>query len=172
MALRVSKQQIDQAGINFVAAELSRRGFFASILANNLFKNIDIIATNANQTRTVMITVNTRRRGVWYASANDGKPSKKIPDETNFWIFVSIGKLTELPNYYIVPEWWGRNDIYNETKGFLLHKAKSNTYMHHGINVNRIEQWKDRWDILGLTTSRQLLREEACEEVSGSICKD
>ena len=172
MALRVSKQQIDQAGINFVVAELNRRGIVASILANNLFKNIDIIACNSNQARTVMITVKTKRRGVWYASANDGKSSKKISDETNFWIFVSIEKINELPNYYIVPEWWIRNDIYNETKDLPLSKANSNTYRHHGINVARIEQWKDRWDILGLATARQLLREEACEDVSGSVCKE
>ena len=163
MGLSVNKQQIDQAGINFVVAELNRRGIIASILANHLFKKIDIIACNSNQTRTVLITVKTRRKGVWYASVNDGKPSIKIENETDFWIFVSIEELNELPNYYIVPEWWIRNDIYNKTKGFQSDKAKSNTYRHHGINVNRIEQWKDRWDIFGLTTSRQSFREEARE---------
>jgi len=157
MASRVNKQQIDQAGINLVVAELNRHGIIASILANNLFKNIDIIACNANQTRTVMIAVKARRKGVWSASAKEGKPSKQILDETSFWIFISMEKLNELPNYYIVPEWWIRNDIYNETKGLLLQKGNSK-YAHYGINVSRIEQWKDRWDILGLTTSRQVLR--------------
>jgi hypothetical protein len=54
------------AGEYFVAAELSRRGFIASMTLRNT-KGIDILVSNAEATRQVGIQVKTNRRNrpIW-----------------------------------------------------------------------------------------------------------
>lgn len=49
------------AGEYFVAAELSRRGYLASITLRNT-KGVDILCSNADATKTVAIQVKTNRR--------------------------------------------------------------------------------------------------------------
>jgi hypothetical protein len=52
------------------------------------------------------------------------------------------------PDYYIVPEWWIKNDMY---EAHLAYEVKLPLEAgHHSISLDRIGKWKDRWDILGL----------------------
>jgi Holliday junction resolvase-like predicted endonuclease len=51
------------AGEYFVAAELSRRGYIASITLRNT-RGIDILMSNADATETVGVQVKTNQRGV------------------------------------------------------------------------------------------------------------
>ena len=66
------------AGEYFVAAELSRRGYIASISLRNT-RGIDILATNAAASRTVTIQCKTNQRGkkAWvlpHRSERGGRP--------------------------------------------------------------------------------------------------
>lgn len=144
-------QQTARAGEYFVAAELNRRGAYAFTFAGNMPK-IDILVSNLNRTRTVSIRVKTRRTGSWQTSIDKGQPSKRNPKETHFWVFVDLGKSEAPPSYYIVPVWWIRNDIYvNHQKYLAKHHGKRKfnpKSKHHGIDLKRIEGWKDRWDLL------------------------
>ncbi|MBL7177102.1 MAG: hypothetical protein ISS66_14855 [Desulfobacteraceae bacterium] len=147
MARGARIQQTARAGEHFVAAELNRRGVYAVTFAGNMPK-IDILASNTDQTRTVSIQVKTRRSGTWQTSTTEGRRCKRPSDQTNFWIFVDIEKADQPPGYYIVPEWWIRNDIYNSHEAYLKKhggKRKFNPKStHHSIYIKRIEQWKDR----------------------------
>ena len=148
MATGAKVQQIGRAGEHYVAAELNRRGAYAVTFAGNMPK-IDILVSNLDQTRIVQIQVKTRRTGTWHSSDDEGRKYNRRPNETNFWIFVDIEKKDEPPEYYIVPDWWMRNDIYEKCRDWLKkHEGKRSTSKHHGIDKKRIEQWKDRWDIL------------------------
>lgn len=51
------------AGEYFVAAELSRRGYLASITLRNS-RGVDILASNRDATKSVAIQVKTNQRGV------------------------------------------------------------------------------------------------------------
>lgn len=146
-------QQTARAGEHYVAAELNRRGAYAVTFTGNMPK-IDILASNTEQNRTISIQVKTRRTGSWHSSIDEGKKCKEIKKETNFWIFVDIEDPTKQPNYFIVPDWWMRNSIFEEHKAYLAKhdgsRAKNPKSKHHGILIKRIEIWKDRWDILKL----------------------
>src|SRR2546427_12985306 len=105
-----NKQQVARAGEHLVAAELHRRGAYAVTFAGTM-PRIDILASNVEQTKTVMIQVKTRRSGTWQASTRAGLPRQAVPEELRFWIFVDLRKdPKESPVYYIVQEWWIQND--------------------------------------------------------------
>lgn len=144
--------QTGRAGEYFVAAELSRRGAYAVTFAGNM-PGIDVVASNVTRTKTVFIQVKARRAGSWQTSIHKGKQAKKKIDETFFWVFVDIRPQLKCPEYYIVPQWWIQRDIYNTHQAYLQKhggkRAKNSQSTHHSIYLNRIEEWKDRWDILG-----------------------
>ena len=148
MASGSKVQQTGRTGEYYVAAELNRRSAYAVTFAGNMPK-IDILASDEEQKRTLMIQVKTRRKGTWHSNNKEGKKSNRKPNETKFWIFVDIEKDEKPPIFYIVPDWWIRNDIHEKCVAYIKkHKGKQSSSTHHGIDVKRIERWKDRWDIL------------------------
>jgi Holliday junction resolvase-like predicted endonuclease len=149
-----STQQVARAGEHLVAAELHRRGAYAVTFAGNM-PRIDILASNAGQTRTVMIQVKTKRSGTWQASTRAGIPREAVPEEQRFWIFVDLRKNPiEPPAYYIVHEWWIQNDIHEAHQAYLKRaggtRTRSPESTHHAIPLSRIKDSKDRWDRLGV----------------------
>src|ERR1035437_6292230 len=84
------------SGEYFVAAELSRRGFMASVtLRNN--DSIDIHASKLSDNKILAIQVKTNQFGgrSWPLS----KKAESIKSENLFYIFVALKGLTERPEY-------------------------------------------------------------------------
>ena len=147
-------QQVARAGEYFAVAELNKRGAFAVTFDGNMPK-IDLIACNQDQSRTIHIQIKTKRTSrTWQASILSSRPMDPPPDETNFWIFVDLGDLEANPRYWIVPDWWIRDDIYKVHKAYLDRhggvRPGNPDSPHHSIHENRLTDWQDRWDILGL----------------------
>jgi hypothetical protein len=73
---------------------------------------------------------------------------------TEFWVFVDLGDLDTVPRYWVVPDWWIRNDIYKTHKAYLDRhggkRARNPESKHHAIDERRLKDWPARWDILGL----------------------
>ena len=150
-------QQVGRSGEYFVVAELNKRGAFAVTFAGNMPK-IDLMACNQDQTRTVHIQVKSKRGGrSWHASSLAGNPTKPPAASsamTEFWVFVDLGELDASPTYWIVPDWWVRNDIFTAHKAYLDkhggRRARNPDSTHHAIEEWRLGQWKGRWDVLGM----------------------
>jgi len=147
-------QQVARAGEHFVVAELNKRGAFAVTFAGNMPK-IDLIACNQDQSRTIHIQVKTKRGGrTWHSSIVGSKPMNPPADETNFWVFVDLGDLNASPRYWVVPDWWIRDNIYRTHKAYLdSHggkRARNPDSTHHAIDESRLKEWQGRWDILGI----------------------
>ena len=151
MAAGSKVQQTARAGEHYVAAELNRRGAYAVTFAGNMPK-IDILACDVDQKETIQIQVKTRRTGTWHTSNDEGQKLKRRPKETKFWIFVDISKSNDPPEYFIVPDWWMRNNIQETHEAYLRKKRGKITTKskHHNVDVKRINKWKNRWDILRL----------------------
>ena len=150
-------QQVGRAGEYFVVAELNKRGAYAVTFAGNMPK-IDVMACNQDQSRTIHIQVKTKRGGrSWHASIVGSKlmePPGTPLDGTDFWVFVDLGDLDTSPRYWVVPDWWIRNDIYKTHKAYLDRhggkRARNPDSKHHAIDERRLKEWQARWDILGL----------------------
>ena len=145
-----TRYQVARSGEYFVAAELYRRGAYAVPFADNM-PHIDLMASNIDQSRMVTIQVKTKRSGSWHTTIERGQLREDEPNEARFWIFV---ELVEIPRYYIVPEWWIQNDIHHAHQDYLNqhggHRPRNSSSNHHSVSTKRIQQWHDRWDLLGI----------------------
>src|SRR3954469_8019543 len=86
------------AGEYFVAAELSRRGYIASISLRNT-RGIDILVTNEAATRTITIQCKTNQVGKKEWMLNEKGEDFHSPN--HFYVFVALGGLDERPGYYV-----------------------------------------------------------------------
>jgi hypothetical protein len=150
----VSNQQVGRAGEYFVVAELNKRGAFAVPFAGNMPK-IDLIACNSDESRTVYIQVKTKRGGkTWHSSIIGSQATLEKLDESYFWVFVDLGNLDENPRFWVVPDWWLKNDIYTAHLAYLQRhggqRASNPDSTHHAIAEERLEEWRGRWEILGI----------------------
>lgn len=152
-----TNQQTARAGEHFVAAELNKRGAYAVTFAGNMPK-IDLLASNTDQTRTVQIQVKTRRGGNKWHSSIVGCRRMKAPaapsDVTSFWVLVDLGGVDAAPRYWVVPDWWMRDNIYEEHQAYLARhggkRARNPDSTHHSVHEKRLEQWEGRWEILNI----------------------
>ena len=150
--VKLTTAQVGRAGEFFIAAEIHRRGGYAVTFAGNM-PGIDIIASDAEYVRRVTVQVKTRRAGSWHARVpRDAEQGLPIEDESALWAFVDLS--TSTPAYFIAPRWWVRNDIYEAHNAFLARhggvRPQTPESSHHAIASARIEQWRDRWDVLGI----------------------
>ena len=88
------------AGEYFVAAELSRRGYIASITLRNT-KGIDILASNQEASKSVGIQVKTSQgsRKAWVLT----KKAEDNYSDNFFYPFVNLKGEMSRPDYHIVP---------------------------------------------------------------------
>lgn len=88
------------AGEYYVAAELSRRGFMASITLRNT-DSIDIHATRLGDKKMFAIQVKTQQ--ITTKSWPLHKKAESLYKDNLFYVFVSLNGLLERPHFYIVP---------------------------------------------------------------------
>jgi hypothetical protein len=145
--------QVALAGQHLVAAELHRRG--ANARFDRSIPDTHIVASNTTNTRTVALRVKTKRTGNWQASIEQRTDRPQDVAETHFWIFVELGDSPQgRPKFYVVPEPWIHEDILRSHAEYLERhggkRPRTQDSKHHSISDERIEQWENRWDLLGL----------------------
>lgn len=146
---RLSTSLSGIAGEYFVAAELSRRGYVASLTLKNS-KGIDILVSNSNATKSVGIQVKTHQ-----GRGREWVLSQKVENDTAsnlFFVFVRLNEL-ETVEYHIVP----REDVSRFTaanhKKWLETKGRKGQ-QHNDTNMRKFfdpdGKYLNRWDLLGL----------------------
>ena len=148
--MKPSSQLAGVAGEYFVAAELSRRGFIASITMHNS-PGIDILATDINAKETVTIQCKTSRSSTkgWILSdkAEDFTP------KNHFYVFVRLGKKDDHPSYHIVPSMVVAKYVKTRHSAWLKgKKPNGGQRKDSAMRKFRDEENKflGRWDLLGL----------------------
>lgn len=190
--MRRSNDTTGRAGEHYVAAELSRRGAYASPFSGNV-RGIDVVATDRDSDKVAYIQVKTKRKGLhWQASLRHGwyipnpVPSciclrecapngvckdnhrhhrsgtldllqtPEIPSKPeHFWAFVSLERL----EYWIIPDYVVRGSLIREAhKRYLESKGghrpgKAHSSLHTVIREVQMQEWKGKWEVLGLNLS-------------------
>lgn len=148
---RPNNHQVNRAGRNYVAAELHRRAA-EDVVIGQKRSEPDVRASNHDRSRTVEITVKAKTRGDWQPSIDSGHPRQPEEDPTEFWVLVDLGR--QAPIYFVMPSWWIENNIYEVHQAYLArhggHRAVTDESKHHGLAQERVEEWRNRWDILGI----------------------
>ena len=130
--MKPSSQLAGVAGEYFVAAELSRRGYIASITMRNT-RGIDILATNAEAKRAVTIQCKTSRNTQkgWIVT----EKSEQFVSEGHFYVFVKLRTELERPAYYIVPSKVVAHYIYTTHREWLSSYSHLNCFVLYFLCV-------------------------------------
>jgi hypothetical protein len=147
--LKLSGIQTGITGEYLVAAELSRRGYVATLTLRNT-RGIDILASNSDATRSVGIQVKTAQ-----GAKPDWMMNKKAEAdlaENLFYIFVCLtpeGSAT----FYVVPRKVVAEYVRESHAGWLETPGRQGR-PHKDTDMRRYKdpahEYKDRWDLLGL----------------------
>ena len=137
------------SGEYFVAAELSRLGYIASITLRNT-RGVDILCSNSEAAKHVSIQVKTMKN-----SKNEWLMDKKSEDyysPKHFYVFVLLND-GEHPKFFIVPSKVVANYIKSGHKEWLKRKSKSGK-KHQDSPMRKFkdlkEEYLNRWDLLKL----------------------
>lgn len=136
------------AGEYFVAAELSRRGFMASItLRNN--DSIDIHASRLANNKMFAIQVKTTqvKRRQWPLSAK----AEKQFSSNHFYVFVNLKGIDERPDYFIVPSTVVAQNTRDSHQLWLNTPGKQGQ-VHNDNSVrvfsDKAGDYLEKWDLL------------------------
>ena len=147
-AEKLSKGITGIAGEYFVAGELSRRGYMASItLRNN--DSIDIHASNLTDNKIFAIQVKTSQ----YTGRKwpVGQKAENIYSDNMFYVFVAFKKIDERPEYFIVPSKDVATHVKEGHKKWLATPGK-NGQAHKDTSMRKFSDktgnYLERWDLL------------------------
>jgi len=138
------------SGEYFVAAELSRRGYIASITLRNT-KGLDILCSNAEATKTVGIQVKAHAgsRRAWMLN----EKAEDYYADNLFYVFVCLNNGERPPEYHIVPSKVVAGTVRKGHAKWLKTPGKKG----QAPRETSVRQFKDpdgryldRWDLLGL----------------------
>jgi len=146
---RPSKILTGIAGEHFVAAELSRRGYVASLTLRNT-RGIDILASNTDATKSVGIQVKTNsgNKAQWLLS----QKAESDVAENLFYVFVKLN-VTHAPDYYIVPRAEVAQYVRESHKAWLAQPGlDGKAHRDNTIRVFRDpdKKYRNAWHLLGL----------------------
>jgi hypothetical protein len=148
--MKTSSQLAGVAGEYFVAAELSRRGFIASITMRNS-PGIDILATDMRAKRTVTIQCKTSRSSTkgWILSDK----AEGFTPKNHFYVFVRLGAATDRPTYHVVPAKIVAKYVTSRHQAWLKGK-KPNGGQRKDSAMRKFRdkenKYLGKWDLLGL----------------------
>jgi hypothetical protein len=137
------------SGEYFVAAELSRRGYVASITLRNT-RGIDVLASNTDATETVGIQVKTNQtnRREWMLN----KKAEADRAENLFYVFVRLNCIAE-PAFHVVPRSTVANFVRQDHRTWLKTPGKGGR-AHVDTPMRKFKDPEDEylgpWDLLGL----------------------
>jgi hypothetical protein len=142
---------VAEMGRAAVTGAIERRGArVKEIRQGNL---VFLEATRPGAAERIRFRVKTRTGGTWQGSIRDGDPDPAPAIPPTFWVFVDL-KNPRTPDFYIAPDDWVRRDIHAAHQVYLDRhggeRAFSKDSTHHAIQLRRIVQWRNRWDLSGL----------------------
>jgi hypothetical protein len=137
------------AGEYFVAAEIAKMGHIALITLRNT-ESVDILASNADGTRSVSIQVKTRSGNAHNWPLNEKAENISSPDL--FYVFVTLRGEKERPEYFVVPSQIVAATIKRGHADWLATPGRHG--QQHKDNPIRqfrdYEPYRETWKILGL----------------------
>ena len=138
------------AGEYYVAAELSRRGYIASISLRNT-RGVDILTTNQAGTRSVTIQVKTNQLST--ATWIMGEKGERFISPNHFYVFVRLSSLLDRGAFHIVSSETVAHRIKTKHQAWLSAPGR-NGRIRKDSAVRKFEDPQDefleRWDLLGL----------------------
>ena len=142
---------IGVAGEYFVAGELSKKGYIASITLKNT-REIDILVSNRDATKSVGIQVKSTR----YSNSRSWMLNEKSENyyaDNLFYVFVNLKEENQRPDFFVVPSKIVAKHIAKSYKRWLKNPNRSGG-KHKDSSIRKFrdegETYLERWDLLKL----------------------
>jgi hypothetical protein len=150
MSEKLESTLVGVAGEYLVAGELSLRGYLASITLRNS-RGIDIIASNADGTKSVSIQVKTNSSGAKSWILN--KKAEDYHSKNHYYIFVALPELGDRPSFHIVPSKDVAEFVKN-THAYWLKRPKKDGTKRKDSSMRKFDDPDDKylesWDKIKL----------------------
>jgi len=147
----ITNQAVSRLGVGAVTSLLEKRGVSVRATSESRLGNTLDVSTPDGTHFTLY--VKTKRAGDWQTDTKFAIRREPIAEESRFWVLVDLASVSD-PGFYVVPEWWMQNDIYEAHQRYLdAHggrRAGNPDSTHHAIGPARVESWSERWDLLEL----------------------
>jgi hypothetical protein len=149
---KISKGLSGVAGEYFVAGELSRRGYIASITLRNT-RGVDILVAGRHAARSAGLQVKTNQGGDTGWLLN--KKAEAMEEDGLFYVFVNLNG-SGAPTCHVVPSAIVAEYVRRTHREWLAApgrngQSRKDTSMRKFKDTN--DKWKDRWDVLGLDSA-------------------
>lgn len=146
---KVSSILVGVSGEYFVAAELSRRGYIASITLRNT-RGIDIVASSENGNKTINIQVKTKSKGKYWILS---KKAETMNYSNIYYVFVGLNEINLIPEFHIVPSKVVAKIVKAGHQNWLNTPGKKGQ-KHKDTNMRAWDasdnKYLNRWDLLNL----------------------
>lgn len=159
LSARIPTGLTGAAGEYYVAAELSRRGWLATVTIKNA-PGTDVLAQQLDTKVTAAIQTKTSATGArWRLSAKD-----ETPGSSNEWyVLVRLRSAIERPDFYVLPRNYVSAFLWVSHRRWLSVPGRAGQAHRDNPQRTIIADWikdaKERWDLLDLGGSR------ACREL-------
>lgn len=144
--MSTDSQGTARLGRKLVATELRKGGF--AVRTVTVERRPTLLIERSGARRRVHVTA--KLRGTWQTSTRYAAQTAAPELRDRVWIFVDVGRPE--PEFYVVPEAWMVEDIYNAHQRYLAKyggkRKLSPSSTHHAVRVERVAGWRDRWDLL------------------------
>jgi hypothetical protein len=138
----------NRAGEQAVIDEIQRRGDASVTVMPGRRRYVVVRKDGAQYT----IRIKARRSGTWQSNTNEAEPRSPEDKPHRFWVFVDLAQRPT--SFFVAPEWWVKDDIHRAHQDYLArhggHRARTEESTHHAIPLERIIEWRDRWDQLAM----------------------
>lgn len=160
--VKKSKALVGIAGVHFVAAALSQRGYIVALTSRNT-EGIDILASSPDGSNTISIQVKTSddsNRKSFSRSWWMNKKSEGVFSDSLFYVFVDL-KPEQIPDFYVVPSKVVAEYIKQDYETYMkkpIRKGKRKDEPHKKTDMRTFEikdekdipKYFNKWDLLGL----------------------
>ena len=138
------------AGEYFVAGELTRRGYIASITLRNT-RGVDILASNEMASRQVGLQVKSNQGNSREWILN--RKAEDISEDNLFYVFVNLKTDQERPDFFIVPSRVVAKSV-RDGHALWLKEPGKHGQPHNDSNVRKFQDhdgiYLESWSLLGL----------------------
>ena len=147
--MKISNTLVGVAGEYFVAAELSRRGWVASVTMRNT-AGIDVLATHPDGSHSVTIQCKTSggKSKKWLLD----KKAETFVAENHYYVFVVLGSCDERPHFHVVPSAVVAKFV-RESHARWLATPSRDGGSHKDNNMRNFrdphDEFLDQWTLLG-----------------------
>ena len=146
--VKLEKGLVGVSGEYFVAAELSKRGYIASITLRNT-KGVDILCSTQDSKKAfgVQVKTNASSQRSWILT----KKSEEYYGGNLFYVFVTLNDGNDSPNYFVVPSKVVAEYCKNKHAEWLSAPGRKG-HQRKDSNMRKFddfdEKYLDRWDLL------------------------